>query len=139
LCIFNKKNTNKAVIDRIVKSCVAIILKLNGQLSIVELSNNLKINRRQLERKFTKVIGVSPKQLSKIIRLQATLKMIANNKFASLTSVSYNGNYYDQTHFIKDFREFTGVNTKEFYSKFKIIYAVFRIRIICRVFTIFKF
>jgi hypothetical protein len=61
--------------------------------------------------------GVSPKQLSKIIRLQATLKMIADDNFSSLTSVAYSGNYYDQAHFIKDFKEFTGVSPKEFYSE----------------------
>ena len=104
-------------IDRITKSSVAMILELNGQLSIDELSDKLNINRRQLERKFATVVGVSPKQLSKIIRLQATLKMIADDKFTCLTSVAYSGNYYDQAHFIKDFKEFTGVSPKEFYSE----------------------
>lgn len=109
--------TNSKVIDRITKSSITMILELNGQLSIDELSDNLNINRRQLERKFATAVGVSPKQLSKIIRLQATLKMIADDNFSSLTSVAYSGNYYDQAHFIKDFKEFTGVSPKEFYSE----------------------
>ncbi|MFC0182720.1 helix-turn-helix domain-containing protein [Pseudarcicella hirudinis] len=103
-------------IDRIVKSSVETMLHLNGQLSVDELSEHLNINRRQLERKFSSVIGLSPKKLSRIIRLQATLKMIANKEFASLTSVAYEGYYYDQAHFIKDFKEFTGISPKKFYA-----------------------
>jgi AraC-like DNA-binding protein len=103
-------------IDNIAKSSVELIFELNGQLSVDELSDHLKINRRQLERKFSSVIGLSPKQLSKIIRLQATLKMIANSQFTSLTAIAYEGNYYDQAHFIKDFKEFTGMSPKKFYA-----------------------
>jgi len=104
-------------IDSITKSSVEIILQLNGQLNVDELSDQLNIHRRQLERKFSSVIGLSPKQLLKIIRLQSTLKMLANNQFTSLTSIAAEGNYYDQAHFIKDFKEFTGMSQKKFYSE----------------------
>ena len=103
-------------IDSITKSSVEIILQLNGQITTDELSNQLDIHRRQLERKFSSIIGLSPKQLSKIIRIQSTLKMMVNNQFTSLTSVAYEGNYYDQAHFIKDFKEFTGMSPKMFYA-----------------------
>ena len=103
-------------IDRIIKSTIDTILTPNGQLSVAELSKQTNINRRQLERKFSSAIGLSPKQLSKIIRLQTTLKMLINKKFTSLTALAYEGEYYDQAHFIKDFREFTGLTPKEFYG-----------------------
>ncbi len=103
-------------IDKIIKSTVETILTANGQLSIDELSKQISINRRQLERKFSSAIGLSPKQLSKTIRLQTTLKMLINKKFTSLTALAYEGEYYDQAHFIKDFREFTGLTPKEFYG-----------------------
>ncbi|WP_310555568.1 helix-turn-helix transcriptional regulator [Flavobacterium sp.] len=103
-------------INNIIKSSIETIMELNGQLSIDDLSDSLKINRRQLERKFSTVIGLSPKQLSKIIRIQATLKMLNNKEFTNLTSIGYESNYYDQAHFIKDFKEFTGISPKKFYS-----------------------
>lgn len=103
-------------VDRIVKSTVEIILMANGQLSVDELSRQTNVNRRQLVRRFSSVIGLSPKQLSKTIRLQATFKMLLSKQFTSLTSVAYDNEYYDQSHFIKDFKEFTGFTPKEFYG-----------------------
>jgi len=108
--------TDIETVDRIVKSTVDTILTANGQLSVYELSKQTNINRRQLERKFSSAIGLSPKQLSKTIRLQATLKMLLNKKFTSLTALAYQGEYYDQAHFIKDFKELTGLTPKEFYG-----------------------
>lgn len=117
--LINRLSDNKTI-DRIVKSTVETILTANGQLSINELSRQTNINRRQMERKFSSTIGLSPKQLSKTIRLQATLKMLLSKQFTSLTSLAHENEYYDQAHFIKDFKEFTGFTPKEFYgSKLK--------------------
>jgi len=103
-------------IDRIVKSTVETILTANGQIQIHKLAKQININRRQLERKFSSAIGLSPKQLSKTIRLQATLKMLLSRQFTSLTALAYQSEYYDQAHFIKDFKELTGFTPKEFYN-----------------------
>lgn len=109
--------TDTETIDRVVKSTVETILSINGQISVDDLSQQMNINRRQLERKFSTVIGLSPKQLSKIVRLQATFRILVGNQFTSLTALAYEGEYYDQAHFIKDFKEFTGVTPKQFYSE----------------------
>ncbi len=108
--------TRSKAIDQIVSATVEIIMTANGQLSVDEISKQMNINRRQMERKFSSTIGLSPKQLSKTIRLQATLKMLLNKQFTSLTSLAYENKYYDQAHFIKDFKEFTGFTPKEFYG-----------------------
>lgn len=108
--------TDTETIDHIVKSTVETILTVKGQLSVDELSRQTNINRRQLVRKFSSAIGLSPKQLSKTIRLQATLKMLLNKKITSLIALAYEGEYYAQAHFIKDFKEFTGLTPKEFYG-----------------------
>jgi AraC-like DNA-binding protein len=113
--LFNQLADTRTI-DRIVKSTVETILTANGQLSVDELTRQTNINRRQLERKFSSTIGLSPKQLSKTIRLQATLKMLLDKKFTSLTALAYENEYYDQAHFIKDFKELTGFTPKEFYG-----------------------
>lgn len=103
-------------IDQVVKSTVEMILTVNGQIPINKLSDQINSNRRQLERKFSSAIGLSPKQLSKTIRLQSALKKLLNEEYKSLTELAHEGEYYDQAHFIKDFKELTGYTPKEFYG-----------------------
>src|SRR5690606_31231500 len=97
----------------------------NGQLHVNELTTAVNINRRQLERKFTSAIGLSPKQLAKTIRLQSALKMLLSKRFTSFTALAHAGAYYDQAHFIKDFREFTGLTPKEFYGNNMMMSSLF--------------
>ncbi len=109
--------TDRQTIDKIVKSTIETILNANGQFSVNEFSQQNHINRRQLTRKLSSAIGLSPKQLSKTIRIQATLKKLLTKEVTSLTDLAYENEYFDQAHFIKDFKEFTGLTPKEFYGE----------------------
>jgi len=105
---------DKTTIDKIVKMTVDALLSTNGSATIGSILKEDLSKRRQLERNFIKQIGVSPKQLGKVIRLQTALKMLLNKKSGNLTNIAYESDYFDQAHFIKDFKEFTGVNPKAF-------------------------
>lgn len=105
---------HKATIDNIVKTTIDALLSTNGSTPINAILKDNLSKRRQLERKFLKQIGISPKQLGKVIRLQTALKMLLNQQSENLTKIAYESEYYDQAHFIKDFKEFTGSNPKEF-------------------------
>jgi len=104
----------KTIIDKIVKTTIDTLLETNGSASISVILKEDLSKRRQLERNFIKQIGISPKQLGKVIRLQTALKMLLNKKTENLTEIAYKSEYFDQAHFIKDFKEFTGINPKEF-------------------------
>ncbi len=108
--------TDKQNIDSVVNATIETILDANGQFSVNELSQQNNINRRQLVRKFSLAIGLSPKQLSKTIRIQTALKKLLSKQVTSLTDLAYENEYFDQAHFIKDFKEFTGLTPKEFYG-----------------------
>jgi len=110
------KLTELKTIDAITKSCVEVIFQSQGQIGVVELADKMNINCRNMERKFISLIGISPKQLARVARLQATIKMLEQKKFTNLTSLAYENGYYDQAHFIKDFKEFTGISPKSFFS-----------------------
>jgi AraC-like DNA-binding protein len=103
-------------IDHITSDCVEVILQTQGQLGVEELADKMNINRRNLERKFVSAVGMSPKQLSRVVRLQAALKLMEQKKYSNLTSLAYESGYYDQAHFIKDFREFTGFSPRQFFA-----------------------
>lgn len=104
----------EATIDKIVNSTLEALMASGGTISINTILNEDLSKRRQLERKFAQQIGLSPKQLGKVIRLQAALKMLINNKDEKLSAIAYDNEYYDQAHFIRDFKEFTGTNPKKF-------------------------
>jgi len=104
----------KATINNIVKMTVDALLSTKGSLSISAILKEDLSKRRQLERNFIKQIGVSPKQLAKVIRLQTALKLLLNGKSENLTNIAYESDYFDQSHFIKDFKEFTGTSPKDF-------------------------
>lgn len=106
----------RKTIDNIVKSTIETIFTTNGHFSVNEFSKSSNISRRQLARKFSTTIGLSPKQLAKTIRIQTTLKALLNKEFTSLTDLAYENEYFDQAHFIKEFKEFTGITPKEFYG-----------------------
>lgn len=106
----------QTTIDFIVKSSIDLLLSTNGSLPINQVLKEDLSKRRQLERKFIKQIGLSPKQLGKVIRLQTALQLLIHQKTETLSQIAYESEYYDQAHFIKDFKEFTGINPKEFLS-----------------------
>lgn len=109
-----QKLNEQSTIDTIVKKTIDALLSTNGSTSIRDILKKDISKRRQLERKFFQHIGISPKQLGKVIRLQSALKMMLNEEGETLTNVAYENEYYDQAHFVKDFKEFTGISPKEF-------------------------
>ena len=117
---FIHKSKEKITLDSIVKSTVDSILLAEGSIAIKSILENKLFKRRQLERKFSRIVGLSPKQFAKVIRLQATLKLLLQKNPGSLTNIAYESNYYDQAHFIKDFKEFTGVSPKDFYHNLEL-------------------
>jgi AraC-like DNA-binding protein len=110
------KLTERRTIDSITKSCVDIIFQSQGKIGSTELADKMNISRRNMERKFTSAIGMSPKQLARVARLQATLKMLEQKDSTTLTEIAYENGYFDQAHFIKDFREFTGMSPKSVFA-----------------------
>lgn len=75
------------------------------------------INQRKLERIFNKYIGVSPKLYSRINRFQKIINQLEKKKEINLTSLAYENAYYDQTHFIKDFKFFTGTTPTQYLNQ----------------------
>jgi len=111
-----EKLSDKKMINTIVKQTVDSLLSSNGTESITNILKEDLSKRRQVERNFKKQIGVSPKQLGKVIRLQTALKLLLSKKPDKLTHIAYESEYFDQAHFIRDFKQFTGINPKQFWD-----------------------
>ena len=82
----------------------------NGQISIYELSKRNFTTVRQLERNFKKLIGLSPKEYSNIIRFQNALHLIKNsNQNRSLSEIAFECGYYDHSHLGNEIKRITGL------------------------------
>ena len=68
---------------------------------------------KKLERAFQKNAGYTPKHYCKIVRFNKALRLMANSS-RSLTEICYDCDYFDQSHFIKDFQQFAGTTPGSF-------------------------
>ncbi len=76
--------------------------------SIKSLAHQLKISERYLETQFKKYVGLSPKTYSLIIRFKRMEQQLQTKSSVSWEQLDFAHEYYDQNHFIKDFKRFTG-------------------------------
>jgi len=103
--------------DEAIDFCVEALSNSNGAITIEKLTEELHISKRQLERKFQATVGLNLKTFSRIIRFNYALQLIEKKEFDGFTKVAYDGGFYDQAHFIKDFKDLTGLNPKQYFSE----------------------
>ncbi|MBL7952075.1 MAG: AraC family transcriptional regulator [Flavobacteriales bacterium] len=72
--------------------------------------------RRQFERRFKRCTGFSPALFLRIVRFQRTYRMLENGTATTLTDVAHAAGYFDQSHFIRDFKRFSGLNPKAYFA-----------------------
>ena len=82
---------------------------IHGMSSTSEVCRRFSMTQRTLQRTFKNEIGLSPKELMQIFRINHALKMIRKYPEKNLTTISYLSGYYDQSHFIRDIRRITGM------------------------------
>ncbi|WP_336513829.1 helix-turn-helix transcriptional regulator [Pollutibacter soli] len=102
--------------DKLIIEAVKLIYDSKGAIRISELNKKLLISQSPFEKRFRKLVGTSPKKFASIVRFNSVLKDLSCGK--SLTDLCYENNFFDQAHFIKDFRQYTG-NTPEQFRRFQ--------------------
>lgn len=85
------------------------LLRLNGNLSIERVASQACLSLRQFERVSKVRIGFSPKMYARLIRFSKAYRMRESFPQLSWTHIAYECGYFDQMHFIRDFKEFAGV------------------------------
>jgi len=98
--------------DKLILEAVKLIYTSNGTIRIKELNEKLFISQSPFEKRFRKIVGTTPKKFATIVRFNALLGNL--NEAKSLTELSFEHNYFDQAHFIRDFRQFTGHTPQDF-------------------------
>jgi len=98
--------------DKLIVEAVKLIYQSKGVIRVKELNEKLFISQSPFEKRFRKVVGTSPKKFASIIRFNAVLDNLNGTK--SLTEICYENNFFDQAHFIKNFKQFTGDTPEQF-------------------------
>jgi AraC-like DNA-binding protein len=70
-----------------------------------------------IQRQFLKRVGISPKTLARIVRVNYLLDKINREKAIDFQALVFDGNYYDQAHFINDFKAITGETPGYFFRR----------------------
>ena len=91
--------------------------KAGGNTPVAEMANSANLSLRQFNRTINKITGISPKQLSRITRLQGFLQKYQPSSGQTLTHVLYDCGYYDQAHFIREFKDISGKNPSQFFAQ----------------------
>ncbi|MGO4529722.1 DUF6597 domain-containing transcriptional factor [Paenibacillus sp. 2TAF8] len=84
------------------------IFKEKGRLSVQDLALNEAVSERQLHRKMTEQVGISPKRFSEIIRFHEVLHGIRKGRATDGAELAQMHGFYDQAHLIRQFRKFYG-------------------------------
>jgi AraC-like DNA-binding protein len=91
-------------LDQSLLSLANNIVLRGGVISVDDLANSAGVSNRQLERRFLREVGVSPKVLCRILRFQQVFRVVETDP--TWATVAVDCGYYDQAHLIRDFRQF---------------------------------
>jgi AraC-like DNA-binding protein len=92
--------------DPLVTRAIALLDAPAGEASIAAVARAVGTSERQLERRFLARVGVTPKRFVTLRRFERAVALSATAP--SLTAAAIDAGYYDQSHFIRDFRRFAG-------------------------------
>ncbi|RYG46920.1 MAG: AraC family transcriptional regulator [Chitinophagaceae bacterium] len=85
------------------------VLKANGNISMEHAASLSCLSLRQFERVSRERLGMSPKMFARVARFSHAYRMYEKFPEMSWTNIAHAAGYFDQMHFIRDFKKFTGL------------------------------
>jgi len=97
----------------------AIMLIENGdeKRQINQISKELKISSKTLNRLFKKHLNCTPKHYSNVHFFRKAIEEFEKEKYKKMTDIALNNNYFDQSDFIKSFKRHTGIQPTKFFKQ----------------------
>lgn len=97
--------------DQLVAGALHHIYQSKGTIRIAALSELLHTSQSPLEKRFRAIVGASPKKFAGIVRARHMLGALNNDDQDAAEHLSA---YYDQAHFIKDFKKFSSMTPEQY-------------------------
>lgn len=100
--------------DRVLDYCISEIEGSKGLVTVGELARKTGFSSRWLYEKFMEKVGLSPKNLTSVIRFMQFYGQWAKDPGRNHIQEDVYRYFYDQAHFIKEFKRFTGLSPQKF-------------------------
>lgn len=111
---FLLKRIGSAQPDALVSAAVSWIERAPPGARIDALVRHIGLSQSALERRFRRVVGATPKRFASLVRLQSILRLRGTG--ATLTSIAHAAGYFDQAHFIHDFKRVAGLAPEAYFN-----------------------
>ena len=90
-----------------IDKAIDLVFDSKGMIPVADLAAAIGVGERQVERLFKKYVGLSPKLYARVIRFNYIFQLIQEGN-PVWTGIAYDSGFYDQSHFIRNFKAFTG-------------------------------
>lgn len=115
-------NKNTEHIDIVID----LIKNKEGLLSIQEILEHINISQKTLETQFKKIVGLTPGKYVRLYRFIKLMRKYESQEIA-IKDLMYMFDYYDRSHFSKDFKLFMNETPKSYFKKdYPLLKAVFK-------------
>lgn len=98
----------------LVNEIIDIVIADREMTKVDELVSRVHMSKRSLQRLFSQYVGISPKWVIQRYRLQEAVDQIIGKGIGNYTEMAQRLGYFDQAHFIKDFKMIVGVSPTEY-------------------------
>ncbi|MFQ5527822.1 MAG: helix-turn-helix domain-containing protein [Thermoanaerobaculia bacterium] len=97
-----------------VEPLIRAIWNRKGRVAVSQLCRDLGIGERRLQRTFATALGTTPKRFARLARFLHACSLLRSGHLSTLTEVGLACGYYDQSHFIAEFKAFSGMTPQQF-------------------------
>lgn len=118
---FWKKLNNYGKCDKLIEDSISNIQKNIGEVSTIQLYREYNISKRQFQRRFKERAGIQLSMYIRVLKFQRSLQLLHENKVRKLSDIAYTLGYADQSHFIREFKCFTGYTPKDVLNQVVVI------------------
>ncbi len=101
----------------VIDYAIKLIRRSGGAISMRELMDGTCLSERHFRRLFREHTGLPAHSFLRIYRFYQVFWRLQSGHFLSLTKLAHDVGYFDQAHFIRDFRFFTGQSPREFLQR----------------------
>jgi AraC-like DNA-binding protein len=81
---------------------------------LAQMLQELNLTERTFQRIFKKYVGITPNEYRRICQFQMAFYQLKAGHFDKLTDVAYANGYFDQSHYIRSFKEFTDTTPNDY-------------------------